>query len=196
MQALQQFSQLIFFFQHIGPASSYPLAIAPFLPGSFSPIASRISAEVLTGDTPLVYITTKDAQNAWKRASDNQLSTKKDVEASNHWDTQIHGVGNQQNTDKVRRGSFLTLNPSTIQRDEIPCPSTHLPTVASSIMNHIAPGLHQTSLTLASPVLGCVGNLAKDRASLTVEDPWRDHRSPYIRRRSVNVPLDTSNDKK
>ena len=75
-------------------------------------------------------------------------------------------------------------------------PSTHLSCITNSAaspgstMNHIAPGLHQTSLTLASPVLGCTAFLPKEYSTLAVQDYWKDYQLPFIRRRSVNVPLE------
>jgi len=94
-----------------------------------------------------------------------------------------------------RMASYTNLNQRVTLDREISNPSTHLSCITTSMsslspLNHIAPGLHQTSLTLASPVLGYSGqNLHKDGCMLNVHD-IRDYHVPYIRRRSVNVPLD------
>lgn len=188
----------------MAPASSYPLALAPLLPGAFSPLSSRISAEVLTGDSPLVYITSKDTPKMWRRSSADPSSHHKitnttdcDVEVggNHHWGNHPHH--HHQNiltTDAElaaleQQDSYLTVNP---YQDHC-LPSTHVSCITtsslSSAMNHIGPGLHQTSLTLATPLLACTGFLKKEGGfSLAVED----HQIPFIRRRSVNVPLQFS----
>ncbi|KAF2361662.1 hypothetical protein FHG87_007582 [Trinorchestia longiramus] len=199
--------------QRMAPASSYPIALAPLLPGSFSPIASRISAEVLTGDTPLVYITSKGTPKSRRRGSADAVSQRgmEEGQTDGHVATVLQNHWNNSATTSTAVPSFsadrgeykidpnmLTLSPYTLSRDD-PCHSSHMPCIATpgasrlSPLNHIAPGLHHTSLTLASPVLGCSGYMHKECCALNVPNHWKEHKLPYIRRRSVNVPLDVGN---
>ncbi|XP_018017333.1 uncharacterized protein LOC108673951 [Hyalella azteca] len=192
----------------MAPASSYPIALAPLLPGTFSPLTSRISAEVLTGDTPLVYITTKDTPLSRRRGSADAVSGhgnhdggKIDGQVAtvlpNNWNYSTTTSTGEPSYSVDPRGDLLTLDPYSLSSND-PCHSSHLPCIASSMamarspLNHIAPGLHQTSLTLASPILGCSGYLHKECCTLAVPEQWREPKLPYIRRRSVNVPLNVS----
>lgn len=154
----------------------------------------------------MVYITTKDTPKAWRRAGEGPDSAQGNTEEENsedraqndNWNSTGQAASDHRN-NSVGHDTFLSLGPHTFARDNPYHGSSHhlscITTSVSSLgtMNHIAPGLHQTSLTLASPVLGCSGYLHKECCTLTVQDHWKEHQLPYIRRRSVNVPLDVSN---
>lgn len=185
--------------QRMAPASSYPLALAPIIPGAFSPMSSHISAEVLTGDSPMVYITTKDTPTSWRRADNSQYSehqpdgaedgsnkVTQTSTATTYWKSRLDHT-------RMRDDQQETMVDTHYLPRDTSYPSTNVSCISNSpsaTMNHIAPGLHQTSLTLASPVLGCTGFLKKDFSTLTVEDHWRNSQLPFIRRRSVNVPIE------
>ena len=183
-----------------GAVSSYPLAVAPLLHGPGGAFSSRKSAEVLTGENSLVYIGTKSSpfrsgKDEQAKENDDRANLLLDDEDSKWFPLvgirprngrfSIGACHSNKDTETILDARFvgndLPYHPTN------PAAMSHLGVL--SHMHHIAPGLHQTSLTLASPILGSSGLLDKEFSTLRVEDYLKEPNLPFARRRSVNVPL-------